>query len=372
MLKYAWGNMDKIIKNILNKIESEGYEAYIVGGFVRDKILKKTTYDVDICTNALPINLRKIFNITQKGNGYGGFNIKYKKYNIDITTYRKEVRYDNRRPVEIEYVNSLFEDVKRRDFSINALCMDKNDNIIDLLGGINDIKNHIINVIGDANEKFKQDPLRMLRAIRFATVLDFKIGDDTYKALCQNASLTSSLSSNRIKDELSKILSSKNYQKGLDLLKETNVAKYINLNFNNLVFTDDLIGMWVQISCNNISFSRTELDSINRIKKIVVKGSIDEHDLFNNGLYLCLVAGQILKIPRQNITKMYNKMSIKSMKDIEVSGNDLIKILNIKPCKKISIIINDLKNQILNKQLKNNKNDIKRYVLERWQNDEGK
>ena len=104
--------MDKIIKNILKKIENEGYEAYIVGGFVRDLLLGKPSYDVDICTNALPMNLKQIFGLTQNSNGYGGFNLKIKKYNIDITTYRKEKKYNNRRPVEVEYINNLFEDIK--------------------------------------------------------------------------------------------------------------------------------------------------------------------------------------------------------------------------------------------------------------------
>ena len=361
--------MDKIIKNVLKQIENEGYEAYIVGGFVRDKLLKINTYDVDICTNALPVNLRSIFKITQKSNGYGGFNIKIKKYNIDITTYRKEVRYDNRKPVEVEYISNLFEDIKRRDFTINSLCMDKNDNIIDLIGATKDIHKKIVKVIGEANDKFIQDPLRMLRAIRFATILDFNIEKVTYESLCLNSKLVTSLSGERIKEELSKILSSKNYQKGLKLLKETNVSNFINLKYNEVKYTDDLMGMWAQIDCNRLPFSKTELENINRIKKIVKKGSIDEFDLFNNGLYLCLVAGQILLIPRQNITKMYNKLPIKSMKAIDINGEEIINLLKIEPCKKISEIIGDVKNQILGKKLKNSKNEIKEYIIRKWQND---
>ena len=364
--------MDKIIKNILKQIENEGYEAYIVGGFVRDTLLKINTYDVDICTNALPINLRSIFKISQKSNGYGGFNLKIKKYNIDITTYRKEVRYDNRKPVEVEYISSLFEDIKRRDFTINSLCMDKNENIIDLIGASDDIYKGIVRVIGDANEKFSQDPLRMLRAIRFATVLNFEIERVTYESLCVNAKRITSLSGERIKEELSKILCSKNYDKGLNLIKETNVSDYINLKYNEVKYTDDLMGMWAQVECSRLPFSKTELENINRIRKIVKKGDIDEFDLFNNGLYLCLVAGQILEIPRQHITRLYNKMPIKSMKAIEINGEEIMNLLKIDPCKKISEIISDVKNQILSKKLRNNKTEIKKYIMEKWQNDKGK
>ena len=361
--------MDKIIRNILKKIENEGYEAYVVGGFVRDKILKINTYDVDICTNALPMKLCEIFNIMQKSNGYGGFNLKIKKYNIDITTYRKEIRYDNRRPIEIEYINNLFEDIKRRDFTINSLCMDKNDNVIDLIGGINDLKNSTIRVIGNPDIKFSEDPLRMLRAIRFATLLNFSIEEEAYKLLCKNAHLTSSLSNERVKEELSKILSSRNYQVGLRLLKETNVSKYIDLQFNEVIYTDDLIGMWSQIECNKISFTKSEKENISKIKKILNKKSIDEFDIFNNGLYLSLVAGQILGIHRQKINNLYNHMPIKSMKDIDISGDEVLKTLSITPSKKVSMIMTDIRNQILYRNLKNNKSEIKKYILGKWQDD---
>ena len=361
--------MDKIIKNILSKIESEGYEAYIVGGFVRDKILKRSSYDVDICTNALPIQLKQIFNISQSSNGYGGFNLKIKKYNVDITTYRKEIRYDKRKPVEIEYISNLFEDINRRDFTINSLCMDKNDNIIDLLNGTNDINDKIIKVIGNPDERFVEDPLRILRAIRFATILGFFIEKTTYLSICTNHMLVSSLSSERIKEELSKILSTPNYLRGLDILTKTGVAKTIGLNYKKVVYTDDLIGMWAQIDCRSINFSKTEIDSISRIKKIIARGSINDFDLFNDGLYLSLVAGQILGISRQKINKMYNKLAIKSMKDIDINGREVIELLNIKPSKIVSDIILDLRNQILNRELKNSKSEIKKYLLGKWQDD---
>ncbi len=364
--------MDKLIKNILKKIESEGYEAYVVGGFVRDRLLKRNTYDVDICTNALPVNLKDIFNVSQMGNGYGGFNIKIKKYNIDITTYRKEKKYDHRKPVEVEYINSLFEDIERRDFTINALCMDKNDNIIDLLGGLGDLDKKIVKIIGDADTKFVQDPLRMLRAIRFATILDFAIEDITYESIMNNAHLVNTLSGERIKEELSKILSSQNYEYGLELLDKTKIAEHIGLKYGKITYTDDLIGMWAQIECNKIIFTKTEKENISRIKTTLNKGTINEFDLFNNGLYLSLVVGQIIGIPRQKITKMFDHMPIKSMKGIDINGEEILKLLNIEPSKQVSIIMNDLKKQILTGQLKNKKNDIKKYIIRKWKDEQGK
>ena len=361
--------MDKIIKNILKNIENEGYEAYIVGGFVRDHLLGKLTYDVDICTNALPMNLKQIFKINQNSNGYGGFNLKVKKYNIDITTYRKEKKYNKRRPVEIEYINNLFEDIKRRDFTINALCMDKNENIMDLLGGKKDLDNRIIRVVGNADEKFKEDPLRMLRAVRFATVLDFEIEEETFSAICKNAELINTLSPDRIKEEFTKMLSSKHIKKGLEILSNTGIDKIVGLSYNNVVFTSDILGMWAQIEIKKVNFTKTESENIAKIKTLLKIGKIGNFELFNHGLYLCSVAGQILNINYQTVNKNYKSLPIKSMKDIDINGAEIIKILDIEPGKRISEIINDIKIEILNRKLKNRKYEIKKYILRKWKNE---
>ncbi|MBQ6841138.1 MAG: hypothetical protein IJO63_03385 [Bacilli bacterium] len=358
--------MDKIIKNILKKIENEGYEAYIVGGFVRDLLLGKPSYDVDICTNALPMNLKQIFGLTQNSNGYGGFNLKIKKYNIDITTYRKEKKYNNRRPVEVEYINNLFEDIKRRDFTINSFCMDKNGNIIDLLNAREDLNKKEVKIIGEADTKFEEDPLRMLRAIRFATILDFEIERETYKSICRNSDLVGLLSSERIKEELSKILCSEHALRGLQILNKTGIDKVIGLSYNNVVFTSDILGMWAQIDCSKVKFSKTESDNISKIKTLVKIGKIGNFELFNYGLYLCLVAGEILGISHQVVNKRYKVMPIKSMKDIDITGSEIIKLLNVEPGKLISDIITDVKIEILNVRLKNKKYEIKKYILRKW------
>jgi len=362
--------MDKIIKSILKRIESEGYEAYIVGGFVRDKILGKPTYDVDICTNALPMHLKKIFSINQNSNGYGGFNLKIKKYTIDITTYRKEKKYDNRRPVEVEYINNLFEDIRRRDFTINSLCMDKNENIIDLLDARKDIEKKTIRIIGEADNKFQDDPLRMLRAIRFATVLDFDIEEDTYKAICKNSGLVANLSSDRIKEEISKILSSPNYQKGLNLLKDTKIDIAIGLDYQTVTYTSDLLGMWSQIDVKKINFTNTEKENITKVRQLLRIKKIENFELFNYGLYLCLVAGQILKLSYQTINRKYKNLPIKSMKDIEINGSEVMSLLNIKPGHIVSDIIKDIKVQILSGQLKNRKSEIKKYIIREWHHEQ--
>lgn len=359
--------MDKIIKSILKKIESEGYEAYIVGGFVRDKLLKHESFDVDICTNALPKDLKRIFKIGNSLNNYGSFNFKIKKYNIDITTYRKESEYvDKRHPNEIEYVNSLFDDIKRRDFTINSLCMDKNENIIDLLGGIDDLNAKVVRVIGDANIRFKEDPLRMLRAIRLASVLEFELDVNTFNAIRSNAELINFVSNERIKDEISKILSTNNFYIGLNLLYETTISDIIGLKFDDVVFTSDILGMWSQISINKITFSRTERDNIAKIRQILTLKRLENHELFIHGLYLSLVAGEILGIDKKIINKKYKSLPVKSMKDINISGKEIIEVLNIEPSKKVSDILVDVRNAILKLELKNKKGEIKKYIIRKW------
>ena len=144
--------------DIINKIEESGYLAYIVGGMVRDYVMKRDSYDVDICTSATPKDLIKIFDdaILPKEK-YGAVTLKYKDVRYEITTFRKELKYVKRRPVEIAYTNSFYEDMKRRDFTINSMVMNKDGQIIDIFDGKKDIDNKIIRCVGNAKDKFTEE-----------------------------------------------------------------------------------------------------------------------------------------------------------------------------------------------------------------------
>ena len=155
---------------ILKKIEESSFKAYIVGGFVRDYILNIPSIDVDICTNATPKELLEIFDNAIPNEEYGSVRVVYKKVTFEITTFRKETKYvGHRKPMEIEYIDDLKQDLLRRDITINTLCMNSNGEIIDVLGVMQDLKNRVIKVVGDANKKLEEDSLRILRCIRFAT-----------------------------------------------------------------------------------------------------------------------------------------------------------------------------------------------------------
>lgn len=359
--------MDKIIKGILKKIEDNGFNAYLVGGYVRDYLLGINSLDVDICTNALPKDLHKLFPGNNNSNNYGGFNLNIKGYNIDITTFRKELSYDKRKPTEIIYIDSLEEDIKRRDFTINSICMTSSEQIIDLANGIDDLNNRTIKMLGNISERLKEDPLRILRAIRFSCVLNFEIDKSLYQEIEKNYELVSTLSKTRIKQELNKILLHKNYLKGLSLLKKLKILELLNIEYNDdITYVNDICGMWAQLKINdNYSFTKQENINIINIRQIIEKGIIDNEILYQYGLYNSLVSGEILGINKKQITKLYNKLPIKSEKELQINNDEIISLLNIEPSKIIKEIKQELVNEILNNNLKNRNSELKKYILNR-------
>lgn len=341
----------KLIKKILNNFEKDGYKAYVVGGFVRDYLLNKKSYDIDICTNKVLDN-----------NTYGSKNFKYKKYNIDITTFRKELEYTKRKPTKLIYVNSLEEDLRRRDFTINAICMDKNMNIIDLFDGVNDLNNKIIKMIGDPKEKLKEDPLRILRAIRFATILDFEIDSNLDKEIIDNILLIKTLSPQRIRTELSKILTDKNYLKGITLLNKYKVFEILEITYKELFYVDNEYGMWAQFETPiNYGFTKSELVNIINIRQIISNGIIDNHILYKYNLDEILVVIKIFNINQKLIKNMYKNLPLKTEKELKITSDEIISLLNISN-KEISNIKTKLINEILNGNLKNNKQELKEYL----------
>ncbi len=359
--------MDIEIKNILEKIEENGFEAYIVGGYVRDYLLGIKSLDVDISTNALPKDVINIFNIKKETSSYGSITIKNGKYNFDITTYRKESNYENRRPQTVEYTNNLILDIKRRDFTINSICMNKEGTIFDYLNGQKDLENHLIKVIGNTDEKLTEDPLRILRAIRFSIILGFKLDDEIINFINLHKDLIKNLSYTRKKEELDKIFSSKNVLKGLKFLKELDLLSALEINYDKIIHSSDLLAIWSQISFSpNYPFTKDNLKVINKIREITKQGKIDCLTLYKEGLYICQVAASVLKINKQEINNMYANMQIKSRKDICINNIDIINILNIKPSKKLKDVYNDIELNIITNSLKNDYEEIKKYLLQKW------
>lgn len=353
--------MEKNIKKILETLENEGYQAYLVGGYVRDYLLGVTSFDVDIATDALPKDIHRIFNSSK--NNYGSVNIKVDKLNVDITTFRKDLNYVNRRPSKVVYINNLKEDLERRDFTINAICMNKNGKIIDLLNGCKDLNRRTIKMIGSIDVKLKEDPLRIMRAIRFACILDFKIEDELYEKIKEYSYLVGDLSKERIKNELDKILISKNYKYGLELMKDTKISEVLEINYDDINYVDDLLGMWAQVKVLNIPFTNVEKGNIIKITEVLDFGKIDNEILYKYGLYISRVAGKILNIKTTKISKMYNKLPIKSREDIDITSKEISSIVGVGEV--IGETYKIIEKEILNYRLKNKKSEILKYLEKR-------
>lgn len=359
--------MNNDIKKVLLKLERNGFEAYIVGGFVRDYLLGNQSLDIDICTNALPKDIIKVFKIKKGITNYGSISLKYGKYNIDITTYRTESNYEKHHPKNIEYVNNLLTDLERRDFTINAICMNSDGKIFDFYDGKKDLDKKLIRVIGDTKTKLSEDPLRMLRAIRFSCILNFKLDKEIENFIINNRELINTISFDRKKIELDKILASKNCSIGLEMIKKYDLFEVLGVKYDTIVFVPDLIGLWSQIDFNkNYNFNKTMLDNIKSIRKIIKKGIIDSEVLLKYDLYICLVAGLILGYPKEEINKMYNDLPIHKTSDLKISNKEIMKLLNIDGSPKVKEVYNDVLSKVLNRKLKNNKRIIKKYIVKNW------
>jgi putative nucleotidyltransferase with HDIG domain len=221
------------IKDTLEKLNNANYEAYVVGGCVRDILMKKTPNDWDITTNATPEEIIEVFDNAKYENEFGTVLVPIKEKEelidvLEITTYRSEKGYsDNRRPDEVKFETDLEKDLERRDFTINALAMNKEEEIIDLFGGLKDINKKIIRAVGEPMERFKEDALRLLRAIRLSAQLDFAIENKTERAILKMAGSVKFVSQERIRDELIKMLKTDNGDLAIKRLHDNKILQYI-------------------------------------------------------------------------------------------------------------------------------------------------
>lgn len=347
---------------VLNIIEDNSYEAYIVGGFVRDYVMGIKSNDVDITTNARPKDLIKIFpNANIDNEMYGSVTVYLNNIRFEITTYRDDGNYlDNRHPDTINYVNDLKTDLKRRDFTINTICMDKAGNIVDLLGCRSDIDNKIIKTVINPLESFKIDSLRILRAIRFATTLDFELAKEVKEAIIQSRYLLKDLSINRKKEELDKIFSSSNIEKGIMLIKELGLIDVLFLeNINKVIPCSQVIGIWTMLEVDDIyPFTRNELNLMKDIRNAIKNNPLAYTTLYYYDLYPCTVAGEIIGISKKEIMDNYNSMPIHKRGDIVVDSYDLIDYLNIEDGPIMSKLWRKLELSILNLEVSNTKEEL--------------
>ncbi len=357
--------MEKIIYNVLRKLEENDYESYIVGGYVRDKLLGISSMDIDITTKARPKEVLELFSdYDVKIHEYGNVSFEIDSYKFDITTFRKDIKYkDNRKPEKIIYIDSFEEDLKRRDFTINSICLDSDDNIIDLYDGRKDLKKRLLRTIGSPYKKMEEDALRILRAVRFATIMKLRLDNDLKLAIIENRHLLKNLSYERKRDELNKLFCSKHKKYGVKLLSDLGLLEVLELkDIKYVLRTNDLIGMWSMITDVNYAFTKTEKELI---KKIHVVMNFDVNDVFveyKYGSYPISVVSDLKKLNTKKIMAKYDRLPIKDREEIKINVEEICRILGKAPDSFIGTIFEDIELKILSGKLLNDKEVLREYI----------
>lgn len=366
--------------NVLEKFNEAGYEAYFVGGCVRDYLLNDDFSDIDITTNALPDEVKKIFRKSiDTGIQHGTVTILVNGDSFEVTTFRIEDDYiDHRTPEKVEFVSDLKEDLDRRDFTINAMALDSKGKLYDYHCGEEDLRNKIIKTVNNPNERFFEDALRMLRAFRFSSKLGFEIEENTLKAIKNNAELIKFVSIERIVNEFRKLLTGKGNKRSLELLLDSKLNNYIPFldeiskitDFSNYTFCQSL---YILSKINDISFEKLkELKLSNKeIKQVKIYEKINKDFISNIPLEIILynydiedvtfIASYSKYYDMEDIEKI--KLPIESFNDIAITSMEIISIIDKPAGPWIKEIIKKLEEDILLSKIDNRRKDILDFLI---------
>lgn len=366
--------------NVLEKFNEAGYEAYFVGGCVRDYLLNDEFSDIDITTNALPEEVKQIFRKSiDTGIQHGTVTILVDEDSFEVTTFRTEDDYINHRtPEKVEFVSDLKEDLDRRDFTINAMALDSSGKLYDYHCGERDLRNKVIKTVNNPNERFFEDALRMLRAFRFSSKLGFEIEENTLKAIKNNAELIKFVSIERIVNEFRKLLTGRGNKRSLELLLDSKLNNYIPfldeiskiIDFSNYTFCQSL---YILSKINDISFEKLkELKLSNKeIKQIKIYEKINEDFSSNIPLEIILynydvndvtfIASYSNYCDKEDIEKI--KLPIKSFNDIAITSMEIISIIDKPAGPWIKEIIKKLEEDIILYKIDNTKKDILDFLM---------
>ena len=232
-------NIPEQAVKIIDVLEKAGFEAYVVGGCVRDSLLNKEPKDWDITTSAKPEQVKALFSRTiDTGIEHGTVTVMMNKEGYEVTTYREDGEYkDHRRPMGVTFTTSLEDDLKRRDFTINAMAYNETEGLVDLFGGKEDLENGILRCVGEAKDRFDEDALRILRALRFSAQLNFELEDKTKEAMREKCRFLEDISAERIQVELTKLLVS-NHPEKLITGYELGITKVVLPEFDAMMETE--------------------------------------------------------------------------------------------------------------------------------------
>ena len=349
------------MKEIVKLLNDNGFEAYIVGGYVRDYLLGLTSTDVDICTNAPIEDIIKIFN----GRGvaykeYYAYHIDEDGYSYDITSYRKELRYKRNKPVEIKYANSLEEDLKRRDFTINTFAIDNKGYLVDLLESKKDLNAKLIRMVGDTEKKLTEDKTRIIRAIRFACTLDFDLDKGITDFMANRKSyLLNEVPKEYKRKELDKIFDTINIDKFFYILRRYDMIKYFNISIgkDKIIPTYNKYGVWAQID-SDLPFSKKEKEIIDNIKTIVNNRDIHISDINLYSNDVIYNAASILNL-EEKVKALEDILKLHSIIDIEADPDLFLKYVRISELKKTYKLV---ERSIMEGNLENSEIEIERFL----------
>ena len=376
---------------VLERINQAGFEVYFVGGCVRDTLLQRPLHDVDLATSAYPQEIKQIFPQTiDTGIEHGTVTVIYQKKAYEITTFRTESGYqDYRRPDKVEFVRSLKEDLKRRDFTINALAMNAQGEIIDLFAGIADLQQRQIRAVGVAADRFHEDALRMLRAVRFQAQLNFTIEKQTLAGIQTNAALLSHIATERIREEFIKLMEGCNRQAGLTSLYQTQLYRFCPglatydfpkiLQFAAGQITDEatvwsflaylgqlkraqvrpFLRQW-KVANNNIKLAQAAIELLNNYQ-----GS--NWQLYIAGQAATAIAAQVLRLTCQQelaeqLIEQYQDLPLKSPHQLAINGQQIMQVLNLSPGPQIGQYLKQIQQAIVAGQLVNDYQTIVDYL----------
>ncbi|HCY0763627.1 TPA: CCA tRNA nucleotidyltransferase [Staphylococcus aureus] len=394
--------MDKSLfeqaRPILEQIQDNGFEAYYVGGSVRDYVMGRNIHDIDITTSATPDEIESIFSHTiPVGKEHGTINVVFNDENYEVTTFRAEEDYvDHRRPSGVTFVRDLYEDLQRRDFTMNAIAMDTAYKLYDYFDGQQDINNRIIRTVGIAEERFQEDALRMIRCLRFQSQLSFDIAMETFEAMRTQMADIKFLSIERIVIELTKLMRGINVEESFNHLKSLKAFNYmpyfeqLDMNQINVIEPIDLelliaivsVKFDINYSLKPLKLSNRQVKDINQyiqimnaLPSIITKEQLKMfvYDYDTNLIKNVMVAADVLKandiqghepliVNLQTIDETLHRLPMHNRKDMMVNGGVLMAHLNAKSGPWLKDVLRQIEIAIVTGKVSNEETEILKWV----------
>ncbi len=381
---------------VLELIEEAGFEAYFVGGSVRDHLLGRSIADVDIATSALPEEMKRIFSkTTDVGIEHGTILVHHGGNHYEVTTFRSEADYtDFRRPDSVSFIRSLKEDLQRRDFTMNAMAMDKDGHIIDPFSGKEAIDRKMIVTVGNADERFGEDALRMLRAVRFQSQLSFSIEQQTYESLAAHSHLLNNIAVERKLVEFEKLLMGPARVEAIRLLANSGMSQFLPglkgksehlMSFSSHVTSElELAELWILLLFD-LGLSGKEIDSFLREWKLPVQkikrykqihswllyrleNDWDLKSIYKAGLDEAISAEKVfgtlhaLVNNPEGLIHLFDMLPIKNRQQLVVSGNDVMAWMGKQPGPWLREILDEIEQAVIYGKVPNEKEKIKEWL----------